>query len=90
MPTGNRDNMKLFEACAQHLKPLEFYGRYDHTVAVDPAILKWFLDMASPNYDCKLVPDILHAKVIWWVDAGLYIGSGMRSAATNGRYLISD
>lgn len=72
---ASRDNMKLFEACAQHLKPLEFFGRYDHTVAVDPAVLKWFLDKASPNFDCKLVPDILHAKVIWWVDAGAYIGS---------------
>ena len=72
---ASRDNMKLFEACAQHLKPLEFFDRYDHTVAVDPAVLKWFLDKASPNYDCKLVPDILHAKIIWWVDAGAYIGS---------------
>ncbi len=72
---ASRDNMKLFEACAQHLKPLEFFGRYDHTVAVDPAVLKWFLDKASPNYNCKLVPDILHAKIIWWVDAGAYIGS---------------
>ncbi|GIX24925.1 MAG: hypothetical protein KatS3mg122_2156 [Caldimonas sp.] len=67
--------MQLFEACARHLKPLEFYGRYDHTVPVDPAVLKWFLDKASPNYHCKLVPDILHSKVIWWVDAGAYIGS---------------
>ena len=72
---ASRDNMKLFEACARHLKPLEFFGRYDHTVAVDPTVLKWFLDKASPNYDCKLIPDILHAKVIWWVDAGAYIGS---------------
>lgn len=72
---AHRDNMQLFHACAKHLKPLEFFGRYDHTVAVDPAVLKWFLDKASPNYDCKLVPDILHAKVIWWVDAGAYIGS---------------
>jgi hypothetical protein len=72
---ANRDNLKLFEACAAHKKPLEFYGRYDHTVAVDPPVLKWFLEQASPNFDCKLVPDILHAKVIWWVDAGAYIGS---------------
>lgn len=72
---ANRDNLQLFEACASHLKPLEFFGRYDYTVAVDPAVLKWFLDKASPNFDCKLVPDILHAKVIWWVDAGAYIGS---------------
>lgn len=67
---GSRDNMRLFEACAQHLKPLEFFGRYDHTVAVDPAVLNWLLDKASPNFDCKLVPDNLHAKVIWWMDAG--------------------
>lgn len=72
---ANRDNLQLFEACATHLKPLEFFGRYDYTVAVDPAVLKWFLDKSSPNFDCKLVPDILHAKVIWWVDAGAYIGS---------------
>lgn len=72
---ANRDNLQLFDACAKHLKPLEFFGRYDHTVAVDPAVLKWFLDKASPNFDCRLVPDILHAKVIWWVDAGAYVGS---------------
>ncbi len=72
---ARRDNMQLFEACAKHLKPIEFYGRYDHTVAVDPVVLKWFLDKASPNFDCKLVPDVLHTKVIWWVDAGAYIGS---------------
>lgn len=72
---ASRDNMQLFDACVRHLKPLEFYGRYDHTVPVDPDVLKWFLNMASPNYECRLVPDILHAKVIWWVDAGVYIGS---------------
>lgn len=72
---ANRDNLQLFESCARHLKPLEFFGRYDHTAAIDPAVLKWFLDKASPNFDCKLVPDILHAKVIWWVDAGAYVGS---------------
>lgn len=72
---ANRDNLMLFEACAKYLKPLEFFGRYDHTVAIDPAVLRWFLDKASPNFDCKLVPDILHAKIIWWVDAGVYIGS---------------
>lgn len=72
---AQQDNMLLFEACALHLRPLEFFGRYDHTVAIHPTVLKWFLDKASPNFDCKLVPDILHAKVIWWVDAGAYVGS---------------
>lgn len=72
---ASRDNMQLFQACLQHSKPLEYYGRYDHTVPVDPPILKWFLERASPNLRCHLVPDILHSKVIWWVDAGAYIGS---------------
>jgi hypothetical protein len=69
------DNFRLFHACQQRLKPLEFYGRYDHLVPIHPNVLKWFLDQASPNLACKLVPDILHSKVIWWVDAGAYIGS---------------
>lgn len=77
---SSKDNMQLFESCAKHLKPLEFYGRYDYTVPVDPSVLKWFLDKKSPNYVCKLVPDILHAKVIWWVDAGAYIGSANLSS----------
>lgn len=72
---AKRDNMQLFEACVQHQKPLEFFGRYDHTVAVALDVLRWFLDKKSPQYICQLVPDILHAKVIWWVGAGAYVGS---------------
>ena len=72
---ADRRNMQLFEACANSLKPLEFYGRYDATVPIAPETLKWFLDKASPNLVCRLVPDLLHAKVIWWVGAGAYVGS---------------
>jgi len=72
---AKKDNLKLFEACRERLLPLEFYGRYDYTVAIDPDVLKWFIEKASPNLVCKLVPDILHSKVIWWIDAGAYIGS---------------
>lgn len=68
-------NLRLLEACKNQSKPLEFYGRYDHSVAISPTVLKWFLDQASPNYQCKLIPDIFHAKVIWWVEAGAYFGS---------------
>jgi len=68
-------NLRLLEACKNQSKPLEFYGRYDHSVAIAPAVLKWFLDQASANYQCKLIPDIFHAKVIWWVEAGAYFGS---------------
>lgn len=72
---ANRDNLRLFEACKSAKRPLEYYGRYDGSVPVDPPILKWFLDQVSPNLICRLIPDILHAKVIWWVNAGLYVGS---------------
>lgn len=68
-------SMQLFESCAAHAKPLTFYGRYDYTVPVSPAVLKWFLDQKNLNLICKLVPDYLHAKVIWWVGVGAYLGS---------------
>lgn len=68
-------NMRLLEACKKQSRPLEFYGRYDHSVAISPTVLKWFLDQASPNYQCKLIPDIFHSKVIWWVESGAYFGS---------------
>jgi len=71
---GN-ENRRLFSACETSLKPLEFYCRYDHSVPVHPDVLKWFNEKRSPNLQCKLVPDILHSKVIWWVDAGAYLGS---------------
>lgn len=72
---ASHDNLELFEACKTYGKNLTFYGRYDQSVPVHPAVVKWFLDNASPNYVCRMVPDILHAKVIWWVDVGAYIGS---------------
>ena len=54
---------------------VKFYGRYDRSVPITTNILKTFLDSKSPNYECKLVPDIFHAKIIWWKDFGIYIGS---------------
>jgi len=67
--------MNLLEACDEKSKPLTFYGRYDYSVPVSPKVLRWFLDKKSLNLNCKLVPDYLHAKVIWWVGVGAYIGS---------------
>lgn len=72
---ADRRNIQLFEACANEMKPLQFFGRYDASVPIAPETLKWFLDKKSPNLVCRLVPDLLHAKVIWWVGAGAYIGS---------------
>lgn len=72
---ASEDNLELFEACKRHCKPVTYYGRYDESVPVAPAVVKWFLDQRSPNFTCRMVPDVLHAKVIWWVGVGVYIGS---------------
>jgi phosphatidylserine/phosphatidylglycerophosphate/cardiolipin synthase-like enzyme len=37
--------------------------------------LHWFLLQKSSDLVCKLIPDILHTKVIWWEGVGVYIGS---------------
>jgi hypothetical protein len=67
--------MDLLERCLEFSKPLTFYGRYDATGATSPKVVKWFLDRKSLSLKCKLVPGGLHAKVIWWVGVGAYIGS---------------
>ena len=72
---ASEDNMKLFDACIKHKRRLDFWGRIDHTVPIEPPVLKWFLEQSNANLQCKLVPNILHSKVIWWVGAGAYIGS---------------
>lgn len=72
---ASADNLELFEACKRHSKPLTYYGRYDESVPVAPTVVKWFLDQRSPNFTCRMVPDVLHAKVVWWVGVGVYIGS---------------
>jgi hypothetical protein len=72
---ASADKLDLFEACKRNSKPVTYYGRYDESVPVAPAVVKWFLDQRSPNFTCRMVPDVLHAKVIWWVGVGVYIGS---------------
>jgi hypothetical protein len=65
----------LFDDCWRKGKKLTFYGRVDGTCPIDLRILSWFLQKKSPNAVCKLVPHWLHAKVVWWVGEGVYIGS---------------
>jgi hypothetical protein len=65
----------LLEDCWKRKIKVTFWGRYDETCPVTLPILKTFLDRRSPNFVCKLVPDIFHAKVIWWEGYGVYIGS---------------
>lgn len=69
------DNMTLLTTCKNFNKALTFYGRYDESVPVHPDIIKWFLKDVGPNFICRVVPEYLHAKVIWWVGEGVYIGS---------------
>jgi hypothetical protein len=64
----------LCEWCWDNDIPLKFWGRYDESVPVSIPILRTFLERKSPNFVCKLVKH-LHAKVIWWKNVGVYIGS---------------
>lgn len=67
--------MELFEACREFKKPLTFYGRYDLSVPVGPEVIRWFLNQRNPALSCRMVPDFLHAKVLWWMGVGAYLGS---------------
>lgn len=72
---ASADKIEFLEACRDAGKPLTFYGRYDDTVPVAPEIIEWFLKEKNPDLICKAVPEFLHAKIIWWVGIGAYIGS---------------
>ena len=61
--------------CLQHRYKLDIWMRYDHTVPVAVELLKRLLRHKADNIFCRLIPDRLHAKVIWWKGYGAYIGS---------------
>jgi hypothetical protein len=65
----------FLETCRDSGKPLKLWARYDSSPATNPDVLRGFLIHNSPNYQCNLVGDIFHAKVIWWRGFGAYIGS---------------
>lgn len=69
------DSTTLLENCLQSRRRLDIWMRYDHTVPVKPALLRKLLANTSKNIFCYLIPDVLHAKVIWWRNYGAYIGS---------------
>ena len=73
---GNSE-LLLFEAAHRLDKPVTFYGRVDGTCPIDPKVLYWFLvrQRNTADVECRLVPHWLHAKVIWWIGVGAYIGS---------------
>jgi hypothetical protein len=69
------DGSTLVENSIQNQRKLEIWMRYDHTVPVTPALLKKLLKHTKDNIFCFLIPDVLHAKIIWWKGYGVYIGS---------------
>lgn len=69
------NDILVFDDCVRRNKKLTFYGRVDGSCPIDLKILEWFIKRQSLNAVCRLVPHWLHAKVIWWVGQGAYIGS---------------
>lgn len=69
------DQETLLRNCLDNKRRLDIWMRYDHTVPVKPELLRAFLHNASKNVFCYLVPDVLHSKVIWWKNYGVYVGS---------------
>lgn len=61
--------------CLHNKYRLDIWMRYDHTVPVAVPLLKRLLKNYQNNIFCKLIPDYLHSKVIWWRGYGAYIGS---------------
>lgn len=70
----------LFDWCWNNKIPLKYYGRLDEGVAVKPSILAAFLARKSARFQCRLVQHH-HAKIIWWREYGLYIGSANLTAS---------
>lgn len=72
---GNDMNEKFISNCVENRYRLDIWMRYDHTVPVAVPLLKRLLRLHQNNIFCKLIPDYLHSKVIWWQGFGAYIGS---------------
>ncbi len=60
------DEDTLIKKCFELDVPLKLYGRYDYSQPVSVEILNRFLHKRSANFVFRFVPDVLHAKVIWW------------------------
>jgi len=69
------DETTLIQNCITDLRRLDIWVRYDQTVPVAPKLLRYLLESTRNNVFCYVVPDVLHAKVIWWKNHGVYIGS---------------
>lgn len=73
--SGANENEDLIGNCLSNKCRLDIWMRYDHTVPVSVRMLERLLKNHRNNIYCKLIPDYLHSKVIWWKGYGAYIGS---------------
>lgn len=64
----------LLSFCRGRKVNFSLIGRLDEKVAVACAVLKQFLD-APIGFECRLVTEFFHPKVIWFGNYGVYIGS---------------
>lgn len=72
---SNNEKDDFLGHCIRNGYRLDLWMRYDHTVPVAVPLLKRLLKHHQDNIFCKLIPDYLHSKVIWWKGYGAYIGS---------------
>lgn len=69
------DAETLVKNCLENHHKLDIWMRYDHTVPVTPNLLRKLISETANNISCYLIPDVHHAKIIWWKGYGAYIGS---------------
>ena len=69
------DRSTFLQNAVENKWRVDIWMRYDHTVPVSIPLLKWLLANHRNSIFCKLVPDVLHSKVIWWKGYGAYLGS---------------
>ncbi len=73
--SSSNESQDLIGNCLRNKLRLDIWMRYDHTIPVAIPLLKRILTSHSSNIFCRLIPDRLHSKVIWWKGYGAYIGS---------------
>ncbi|MCL1634802.1 phospholipase D-like domain-containing protein [Luteimonas sp. SX5] len=72
---SNNEKDDFISNCLRNGSRLDLWMRYDHTVPVTIPLLRRILRHHKDNIFCRLIPDCLHSKVIWWKGFGAYIGS---------------
>ena len=72
---SNNDSNDFISNCLRNGSRLDLWMRYDHRVPVTIPLLRRIYKYHNKNIFCRLIPDCLHSKVIWWKGFGAYVGS---------------